>query len=379
MTESRKLIKSMLVVLSILVSLALLAFVQPSGAVYAAAPTPQTFTGYITTEDDFAASLHEDTAGMVNMEMMAESGLGITFQQNGKWVFYYFNGTIASGNANPWTFNGTGSQLTAWNIVAAQVNSGGSKNSVPITVTGILNGNTETNPGMDADGISYPVITATSITTSGSQGESGGASMPSTSSMPSMPGAPAATMANPNTFSDVSASYWGYAAISSLSSKGIVSGYSDGTFKPGSSITRAEFVSIIGKALKLQTHNPAIPNFSDVTTSDWFYGSVESAVYAGIVQGNGGAFKPNDPITREELAAILAGALGEQNEATGDLNEMTSFTDDMSISSWARGDVAVAIKDGLLKGYPDGSFRPQGNATRAEASVIINNFLSINK
>jgi hypothetical protein len=364
----------MVFLLSALAFLVISAFVQPSVATYAATPAPQTFTGYVTTEDDFVASLHEDTAGMVDMKMMAESGLGLTFQQNGKWVFYYLDGTISGGNPTPWTFNGTGSQLTAWNIVTAQVNSGGSNNPVPVTVTGILNGNTETNPGMDTDGISYPVITASSITAGGSgQSGSGG------SSMPSMPGSPAATTANSNTFSDVSASYWGYSAISSLSGKNYIAGYPDGTFKPGASITRAEFVSIISKALKLQAYNPAVPDFSDVSTSDWFYDSVESAVYAGIIKGNGGAFKPDDPITREELAAILTGALGEQDAAAKDISQMTNFTDDMSISSWARGDVAVAIKDGLLKGYTDGSFRPQGAATRAEASAVINSFLSVNK
>ena len=59
------------------------------------------------------------------------------------------------------------------------------------------------------------------------------------------------------------------------------------------------------------------------------------------------------------------------------MNAKTSFTDDAGISSWARGFVVVAVKDGLLKGYPDGSFRPQGDATRAEACAMIENFLQV--
>lgn len=130
----------------------------------------RTFTGYITTEDDFVSNLHEDTADMIHMKKMALSGLGITFQQNGEWVFYYLDGDIAtnnsSGEGGKWSFNGTGFQLSAWNIVEEQVlgNGGMDKmNPIPVTVTGILDGSTNTNPGLDADGINYPVIKAESI------------------------------------------------------------------------------------------------------------------------------------------------------------------------------------------------------------------------
>lgn len=135
-----------------------------------APPTVQTFTGFITTEDDFAANLREDTAFMIYMRLMALSGLGITIQQNGQWVFYYFDGNISTDNKGAdgkWAFNGAGSQLTAWNIVEEQVkeNNGANKmNSVPVTVTGTLSGNTKTNPGPDADGKQFPVISVKSIT-----------------------------------------------------------------------------------------------------------------------------------------------------------------------------------------------------------------------
>ncbi|OAA93851.1 cell wall-binding repeat-containing protein [Clostridium coskatii] len=128
----------------------------------------QTYTGYITTEDDFATSLGEDTADMIYMKLMAQSGLGITFQKDGKWVFYYFDGNIATNNTSgadgKWTFDGTGSQLNAWNLVKAQVEAGNPQSPVPVTVAGTLKGNTQTNPGPDADNIEYPVITANSIT-----------------------------------------------------------------------------------------------------------------------------------------------------------------------------------------------------------------------
>ncbi|WP_333861767.1 cell wall-binding repeat-containing protein [Clostridium sp.] len=132
----------------------------------------QIFTGYITTEDDFAAGLKEDSAHMIHMKMMALSGLGITFQENGEWFFYYFDGNISTdntgGEGGTWIFNGTGSQLDAWNIVEEQIkgNDGADKMSpVPVTVKGVLKGNTQTNPSSDADGKNFPVITVESINT----------------------------------------------------------------------------------------------------------------------------------------------------------------------------------------------------------------------
>jgi plastocyanin len=194
------------------------------------------------------------------------------------------------------------------------------------------------------------------------------------------PAGPATAPATAARFTDVPASLWAYGDIESLSGLGYISGYPDGSFKPGNAITRAEFVSILGKALKLAAYNPAAPDFSDVAQGDWCYGSVEDAVYAGIVKGCGGAFKPDDPITREEMAVILVKALNEQAQAGSGLNSGTSFTDNARISTWAKGFVAVAVQDGLIKGYPgDNSFRPESAATRAEACAMIVNFLNIRK
>ena len=124
-----------------------------------------TITGYITTEDDYAMKLGADTAGMINMKVMAMSGLGITTQKaDGSWEFYYFNGNFSSGDSinGKWAFNGTAAQLDAWNIVLS-IAANTPKAPVPATVTGILKGDTNTNPGNDADGLYFPVLTVSSI------------------------------------------------------------------------------------------------------------------------------------------------------------------------------------------------------------------------
>ena len=127
--------------------------------------TTVTITGYVTTEDDFVSKLGADTSGMINMNIMAASGLGITRQlADGSWEFYFFDGGISKGDVvnGKWVFSGTGAQLDAFNLVLA-VAAHNPSDSVPVTVTGIVKGDTMTNPGMDADGLYFPVITVSHI------------------------------------------------------------------------------------------------------------------------------------------------------------------------------------------------------------------------
>jgi hypothetical protein len=187
---------------------------------------------------------------------------------------------------------------------------------------------------------------------------------------------PAPTPVKGAIFTDVPNSFWAYGDIGNLSGLGYVSGYPDGTFKPNNQITRAEFCAIMDKALNLTNYTQQMPTLTDVSSGDWFYGSVESAVYAGIVKGYGdGTFQPNAPISRQEIACVLVQAMGKAGVAQAMMNAQTIFTDDASIAAWARGFVAEASQAGLIKGYPDGSFAPKTGATRAEACVMISNLL----
>jgi len=182
----------------------------------------------------------------------------------------------------------------------------------------------------------------------------------------------------PQGFSDVTGSYWASDVIALMSTMGYVYGYPDGTFRPNGQITRAEFVTIIDKALKLSAYTPATPGFSDISPGGWYYGSVGSAVYAGITKGYvDNMFRPDGLITRQEIAVILVNALGKAEAAQAMMGTRTSFTDDAGIAAWARGYVAEASQAGLIKGYPDGSFGPGQDATRAEACVVISNLLTL--
>lgn len=180
-------------------------------------------------------------------------------------------------------------------------------------------------------------------------------------------------------FSDVPDGYWAKGQIGQMIQDGFLTGYPDGNFYPDREITRAELARIIALALNIADHYPDKQTFGDVNRSDWFYGSVEAAVYAGIVKGReSGAFEPNAPITREELAVIMVSALGKADEAKTKINDQTGFVDDGAISAWARGFVEVASQAGLISGYPDdNSFRPQRGSTRAEACAIMIKFLGL--
>jgi hypothetical protein len=178
-------------------------------------------------------------------------------------------------------------------------------------------------------------------------------------------------------YTDVPENHWAAGVIKELCQKGILDGYPDGTFRPGNDITRAEFVKIMVVALGLAEENPATPIFKDVNPNDWYYGEVEAAAKANLVNGyRNGLFKPDAKITRQEIAVILIRALGKTDEAAANANTKTAFKDDHNIASWARGSVVVAVNEGLIKGYPNGTLGPKKNATRAEVCTLVSCFLT---
>jgi hypothetical protein len=176
-------------------------------------------------------------------------------------------------------------------------------------------------------------------------------------------------------FSDVPASFWGYNAISRLSSEGIVAGYPDGTFKPNAAITRAEFTTMLVKALGLNAGGTT-GQFTDVTADAWYYGSVNAAVYAGLVSGMGdNLFAPEALITREQMAVMVAKALGNKAPAT-DGTELNAFSDRTHVSSWAVTGMEEVIKAGIVVGMSADSLVPLAHATRAQAAAMLYNALA---
>jgi hypothetical protein len=167
------------------------------------------------------------------------------------------------------------------------------------------------------------------------------------------------------TFSDVPASFWAYASIEALAAKGIVNGFPDGSFRPDAAVTRAQFVKMLVGALGLAPGTGATP-FTDVAAGEWFAPYVAAAVQAGIVQGlTPTVFGPNAPLSREDMAVLLARALHLTRSVA------LHFTDDAEIAPAAVAGVEAAVAAGYLNGFPDGSFEPLAAATRAQAAKVL--------
>lgn len=148
-------------------------------------------------------------------------------------------------------------------------------------------------------------------------------------------------------------------------------GFSDGTIRPNASITRAEVATIFFRMLKDDVRNANLTNqspYPDVPTDMWYSNAVSTLSAMGIITGYpDGTFRPNSDISRAEFSAIAA-RFDETAQATG-----VPFTDLQGC--WATEEIAQAYANGWVNGYPDGTFRPQENITRAAAITIINRAL----
>lgn len=163
--------------------------------------------------------------------------------------------------------------------------------------------------------------------------------------------------------------HWAEKTLTEWQDKGLIDGYGDGSFQPDGTMTRAEFAKLVNRTLGF-TAESAI-SFSDVTERDWFYAEVARAVAAGYAQGSGGAFRPNQAVTRAEAAVMLARAL----DLAANEERANAFADAASIPAWARGSVAAVAESGYMNGYPDGTFGAGGTITRAEAVVTLDRVL----
>jgi len=156
-------------------------------------------------------------------------------------------------------------------------------------------------------------------------------------------------------------------------------GDDNGNLRPHDYLTRAEAASILVRTQLLDFEHgirrlppdmTILNSFTDVRAEHWFYYYIAWAYDAGFVQGFDGSFRPNDPITREELATMIV-----RLDATDSLFGNNSFPDIGDVSSWAISYANIAYQRGLFVGDHDGNFRPRENVTRAEAATVVNRLL----
>lgn len=165
-------------------------------------------------------------------------------------------------------------------------------------------------------------------------------------------------------FTDVSTNYTFYDEVEYLSSKQIISGFTDGSFKPNNTVTRAQAAIMIGRALGLNGE-PTNTIFKDVTSKVTGSGYIASAVAKGIISGfPDGTYRPNEPVNRGQMAIFLNRAYtlktGQANGFTDISSNMTSYQSILNVAA-----------NGIASGFPDGTYRPNQSVTRGQFSAFM--------
>ncbi|MEW6307938.1 MAG: S-layer homology domain-containing protein [Bacillota bacterium] len=165
------------------------------------------------------------------------------------------------------------------------------------------------------------------------------------------------------------AGHWGSAPIRTLAGMGLVSSSADGSFDPDTGVDRAGFVVMLTHALGLEARPEAAGKFRDV--AGLARGPIGAAVHAGLVAGlPDGSFRPTQRLTRAEAAVILARVL-DRGLVPVISGKEVAFADAGVVPTWAREAVRLVSLAGLVRGFPDGTLRPNSWATMAEAAAIL--------
>lgn len=208
--------------------------------------------------------------------------------------------------------------------------------------------------------------------TGGSSGSSGSSSKPSDKPATDIPNLPTVT------FNDVEDSHWAKADIEFVAGRGLMNGTGNGAFSPNASMTRAMFVTTLGRLAKVDQSQYATSTFADVVTGTYYAPNVAWAAEKGIVSGIGSnKFAPDRSVTREEMAQIMMNYAKAMNIELPKTTPAASFTDAASISSFAAEAINAMQQAGIMNGKDGGKFDPQATASRAEVAAVLHRFVLI--
>lgn len=167
-----------------------------------------------------------------------------------------------------------------------------------------------------------------------------------------------------SSFSDIKG-HWAEEYIAFCSKKGMIKGYDDNTYRPQANITRAETAALLVRLFGLKEISSQI--FTDVPSGSWYGAFVAAAYENDIIQGDNGMYRPDEKISRQDIAVMLNRALTKRGIS---LSGTAVFGDSSYISDYAKESVGVLASNGVINGS-DGKFRPLDNLTRAEAAALI--------
>ena len=175
-------------------------------------------------------------------------------------------------------------------------------------------------------------------------------------------------------FIDVAPNAWYKDAVQYAYAGGLMTGVSANEFAPDATTTRGMIVSMLARLEGVENANDA--GFADVN-DEWYATAVNWAASVGVVNGyEDNTFRPNDAITREQLAAILCNYAAWKGEDVSARAELSRYSDAAAISSWATDVMRWAVAENLISGVTTDELQPQGAATRAQVAAILQRFLS---
>jgi len=175
--------------------------------------------------------------------------------------------------------------------------------------------------------------------------------------------------------------HWAQDDVELMAARHVANGTGNGiTFDPNGQVTRAQFAALLVRTLGLE-ETPGSTPFTDVDGKAWYTGAVRTAARQGLVQGSNGLFRPNDLVTRQEMALMLQRALSKAGKtitlSTSEVEAaIAAFSDGGSVDAWARDGAALAVSQQWIRGRDGNQFAPKDPATRAEAVVILKRLLT---
>jgi hypothetical protein len=182
--------------------------------------------------------------------------------------------------------------------------------------------------------------------------------------------APAPAQAQ-TTFNDVSSNHWASAFIQELSTRGVIKGFTDGSYKPDAAVTRAQFASMLSGAFTVAPVRNGV-NFSDVNRSFWAYSAIQTSYTGGFMSGYpAGDFRPNEMIPRAQALVSLSNGLRYAAPSDADTT-LAIYSDASGVPGYAKAGVAAATNQRVVVNYPEvAKLNPNRTMTRAEAAAFI--------
>ncbi|MCF2937188.1 S-layer homology domain-containing protein [Paenibacillus alkaliterrae] len=178
-------------------------------------------------------------------------------------------------------------------------------------------------------------------------------------------------------FTDIAHVSWAKDSIESLAARGVIDGVGNGAFEPNLNVSRAEFLKMLMHAFDLADEEAA-STLSDVKEGSWYYSSVAAAQKLGIVQGKmDGSFGVKDEITRQDMAVMAYRAASQLRLGLDGTTGAAEFTDKAMIDGYAMEAIEAMKAGGIIQGVGEGRFAPKGQASRAQAAVIIDRLFQL--